>query len=67
MQASTEAVVAARAQLQLGDARYTQGLGSQIELADAQTAVTTAQGNLVQAEFQLATAWAQLRRATAQP
>ncbi|HET7500671.1 MAG TPA: TolC family protein [Kofleriaceae bacterium] len=64
--ASTEAVTAARAQLQLANARYTQGLGSQIELADAQTAVTTAEGNLVQAEFQLATAWAQLRRATAQ-
>jgi len=64
--ASTEAVTAARAQLQLADARYTQGLGSQIELADAQTAVTTAEGNLVQAEFELATAWAQLHRATAQ-
>jgi outer membrane protein len=63
--ASTEAVAAARAQLHLADARYTQGLGSQIELADAQTAVTTAEGNLVQAEFQLATAWAQLHRATA--
>ncbi|HZJ62083.1 MAG TPA: TolC family protein [Kofleriaceae bacterium] len=67
VQASTEAVTAARAQLQLAEARYTQGLGSQIELADAQTAVTTAQGNLVQAEFQLATAWALLHRATAQP
>jgi outer membrane protein len=65
-QASTEAVTAARAQLQLAEARYRQGLGSQIELADAQTAVTTAEGNLVQAEFQLASAWAQLRRATAQ-
>jgi outer membrane protein len=65
--ASTEAVSAARAQLQLAEARYAQGLGSQIELADAQTAVTTAEGNLVQAEFQLATAWAQLHRATAQP
>lgn len=63
--ASTEAVTAARAQLRLADARYAQGLGSQIELADAQTAVTTAEGNLVQAEFQLATAWAQLHRATA--
>ena len=63
--ASTQAVAAAQAQLQLSEARYTQGLGSQIELADAQTAVTTAQGNLVQAEFQLATAWAQLHRATA--
>ena len=66
VQASTEAVTAARAQLKLADARYAQGLGSQIELADAQTAVTTAEGNLVQAEFQLATAWAQLHRATAQ-
>jgi len=66
VRASTEAVTAARAQLKLADARYTQGLGSQIELADAQTAVTTAEGNLVQAEFQLATAWAQLHRATAQ-
>jgi outer membrane protein len=64
--ASTEAVAAARAQLQLSEARYTQGLGSQIELADAQTAVTTAEGNLVQAEFQLASAWAQLHRAAAQ-
>src|SRR5678816_2911129 len=57
---------AARAQLQLSEARYTQGLGSQIELADAQTAVTTAEGNLVQAEFQLASAWAQRHRAVAQ-
>lgn len=65
--ASTEAVAAARAQLQLSDARYAQGLGSQIELSDAQTAVTTAEGNLVQAEFQLAFAWAQLHRAVAQP
>jgi outer membrane protein TolC len=63
--ASTEAVSAAQAQLKLSEARYTQGLGSQIELADAQTAVTTAQGNLVLAEFQLASAWAQLHRATA--
>lgn len=61
--ASTEAVTAAQAQLRLADARYTQGLGSQIELADAQTAVTTAQGNLITAEWQLANAWAQLRRA----
>jgi len=60
--ASTEAVTAARAQLQLANARYAQGLGSQIELADAQTAVTTAEGNLVQAQFQLADAWAHLRR-----
>lgn len=61
--ASSEAVNAAREQLRLAEARYAQGLGSQIELADAQTAVTTAEGNLVQAEWQLADAWAQLRRA----
>jgi outer membrane protein len=66
VQASNEAVAAAHAQLQLSEARYAQGLGSQIELTDAQTAVTTAEGNLVQADFQLATAWAQLHRAIAQ-
>jgi len=67
VQASNEAVAAAQAELKLAEARYAQGLGSQIELADAQTAVTTAEGNLVQAEWQLADAWASLRRATAQP
>lgn len=64
--ASTEAVAAARAQLRLADARYTQGLGSQIELTDAQFAVTTAEGNLISAEWQLADAWAQLRRSLGQ-
>ena len=62
VQASNEAVQAAQAQLKLAEARYAQGLGSQIELADAQTAVTTAAGNLVSAEWQLADAWATLRR-----
>jgi outer membrane protein TolC len=55
-------VQAAQAELKLANARYAQGLGSQIELADAQTAVTTAEGNLVSAEWQLADAWATLRR-----
>ena len=63
-EASTEAVTAAQAALRLAEARYAQGLGSQIEVADAQAAVTVAQGNLVVAEWQLADAWAQLRRAT---
>lgn len=67
VQASTEAVTAAQAQLQLAEARYAQGLGSQIELADAQTAVTTASGNLIFAEWQLANAWATLRRALGVP
>ncbi len=65
--ASTEAVDLARSQLKLAEARYTQGLGSQIELTDAQAAVTTAEGNLVQAEWQLADAWARLRRSSGQP
>jgi outer membrane protein len=63
VQASSEAVVAAQAALRLAEARYAQGLGSQIEVADAQSAVTVAQGNVVVAEWQLADAWAQLRRA----
>lgn len=67
VQASSEAVVAAQAQLRLAEARYAQGLGSQIELADAQTAVTTASGNLIVAEWQLASAWATLRRALGTP
>jgi OMF family outer membrane factor len=64
VRASTEAVTSAQAELKLAEARYAQGLGSQIELADAQTAVTTAEGNLVTAQWQLADAWVQLRRAT---
>ena len=63
--ASTEAVKTAQEELKLAEARYAQGLGSQIELADAETAVTTASGNLITAEFQLATAWANLKRALA--
>jgi len=63
---STEGVTAAKEELKLAEARYAQGLGSQIELADAQTAVTTASGNLITAEWNLATAWATLRRALGQ-
>jgi outer membrane protein TolC len=66
VEASDEAVVAARAQLKLAEARYAQGLGSQIELTDAQFAVTSAEGNLVQTQWQLADAWVQLRRALGQ-
>jgi outer membrane protein TolC len=66
VEASTEGVTAAQAELKLAEARYAQGLGSQIELADAQTAVTTASGNLITAEWNLAAAWATLRRALGQ-
>ena len=61
-----EGETAAQAELKLAEARYAQGLGSQIELADAQTAVTTASGNLITAEWNLAAAWATLRRALGQ-
>lgn len=62
IEASTEAVTAARAQLRLAEARYAQGLGNQIELTDAQVALTLSEGNLIQAEWGLASAWASLRR-----
>ena len=65
VESSTVAVKAAQEELKLAEARYAQGLGSQIELADAETAVTTASGNLITAEWQLATAWANLIRAVA--
>lgn len=61
---STEAVASAQAALRLAEARYAQGLGGQIEVADAQAALTAAQGTLVSAEWQLADAWAELRRIT---
>jgi outer membrane protein len=66
VESSTVAVKAAQEELKLAEARYAQGLGSQIELADAETAVTTASGNLITAEWQLATAWANLIRAVAE-
>lgn len=65
--ASTEAVTAARAQLRLAEARYAQGLGNQIELTDAQVALTLSEGNLIQAEWGLASAWASLRRQLGPP
>ncbi|HTR53820.1 MAG TPA: TolC family protein [Kofleriaceae bacterium] len=60
--AAQEGVTSAKFALHLAEERYKNGLGSQIELADAQTAVTTAEGNLVNAEWQLANAWTTLRR-----
>jgi len=58
--AAEEALVNARDQLNLAEARYRQGLGSIIELDDAQVAYTTAAAQAVQARFGLATARAQL-------
>ena len=53
----------ARDQLRLAEARYAQGLGSVIELGDAQVAVTAAAAQDVQARFNLSAARAQLMSA----
>jgi outer membrane protein len=58
--ASEDALVNAREQLRLAEARYQTGVGSIIELSDAQVASTNAGAQLVQARFTLATARAQL-------
>ena len=58
--AAEEALANARDQLSLAEARYKQGLGSVIELDDAQVAYTTAAAQAVQARFGLGSARAQL-------
>jgi outer membrane protein len=58
--AANEALTNAREQLRLAEGRYTQGVGSIIELGDAQVTLTNAGAQVVQAEFNLATARAQL-------
>ena len=58
-----EAVTNAREQLRLAEARYATGVGNSIELSDAQYALTNAQGQQVQADFNLSSARAQLVKA----
>ncbi len=58
--AAGEALVNARSQLTLAEKRYEHGLGSAVELDDAQVAYTTAEAQVVQAKFNLASARAQL-------
>jgi outer membrane protein len=55
-----EALTNARYQLKLAEKRYSAGVGSIIELGDAQVATTSAGAQRVQADFNLATARAQL-------
>jgi outer membrane protein len=55
-----EALTNARYQLKLAEKRYAAGVGSIIELGDAQVATTSAGAQRVQADFNLATARAQL-------
>lgn len=63
LEASFEVVVNARERLRLAEARYQAGLGSGLELNDAQVAVTNAAAQEVKARFTLASARSQLARA----
>jgi outer membrane protein TolC len=56
----------ARENLDLAEGRYSTGVGNIIELTDAQAALTTAEGNNVQALSNYKTAIASLEQATAQ-
>jgi outer membrane protein len=58
--AADEALLNAHNQLTLAEKRYEHGLGSAVELADAQVAYTSAEAQVVQAKFNLAAARAQL-------
>lgn len=67
LDASHEALVNARERLRLAEGRYETGVGNIIELGDAQVALTNAAAQVVRAEFQLATARAQLVDALGRP
>jgi outer membrane protein len=60
---ANEAQTNAQVRLQLAEGRYQAGIGNIIELSDAQVALTTASTQVVSAEFQLATARAELLQA----
>ena len=63
LEADQEAVEAASERQRLAEARYASGAGSALELSDAILSRTSAEAQLVQAEYQLASARAQLLRA----
>ena len=65
--AAGEALRNARERLKLAEGRYQQGIGSIIELGDAQVALTTAAAQSVQADYRVATARAQLAKALGRP
>ncbi|MFL5309931.1 MAG: TolC family protein [Myxococcales bacterium] len=60
LSSARDALVAARQRLGLAEGRYQNGSGSVIELGDAQIAAANAAAQVVQTDFQLATARAQL-------
>jgi len=61
--AAEDALANTRDRLRLAEGRYTTGVGSIIELGDAQVALTTTAAQKVSAEYQLYTARAQLLKA----
>ena len=63
LDAAGDALVNAQELLRLAEGRYETGVGSIIELGDAQVALTAAAQQKVQAEYTVATARAQLIRA----
>ena len=63
MEATDQVLTATRERQRLAEARYQAGAGSILELQDSQVAVTAAQGQSVQASFNVSLARAQLLRA----
>ncbi len=61
--AAEDALANTRDRLRLAEGRYATGVGSIIELGDAQLAATSAAAQKVQADYQLSTARAQLLKA----
>ncbi|MBI3804237.1 MAG: TolC family protein [Nitrospirae bacterium] len=61
--AAGEAVLNAKEQLRLAEKRYETGVGNIIELSDAQLALTNAEAQKVQADYNLASARARLLQA----
>jgi outer membrane protein len=67
LESADEALFNVREQLRLANGRYKTGVGNIIELTDAQVAVTSAAAQRVQAEYNIATARAQLIQALGRP
>lgn len=63
VEAAEDALVNARVLLRLAEGRYQVGIGNIIELSDAQVSATSAAAQRVQADYNLASARAQLLRA----
>ena len=63
IEAAEDALANTRDRLRLAEGRYTTGVGSIIELGDAQVALTTTAAQKVSAQYQLYTARAQLLKA----